>query len=218
VAQYEDTSTVVSILPVPLSEVKPGLIPATYQIGAVRDPSKEVQILVVARARFPVYIDETRPALIVPEPSDRVAESICRDFKVSMAHVEAGVSEPGLFWLKDRREADAILSGTDKEGREELVKYRVLQTEWFKRLVSEADDYWSHARSRRMISDLQRKACKILNLEREWNLDSEVERQLSACKFCFALVHPSAIVCPSCRGILNMERYKKEFSPAETVR
>jgi hypothetical protein len=216
--QYEDLSTVISILPIPLDETKPGLIPANYKLAAVRDPASEIQTLLVARARFPVYIDENRPAIIVPEPSDRVAEAICRDYKVAMSHVEWNVAEPGLFWLKDDRKPADILSGADKDGLKELERYRKMQIAWFKRLVEEADDYWGKIRSRRAISDLQRKAADFLNLKREWNIDSEVTESMSVCRYCFAQIHPNAIVCPSCRGVLDPARYKKDFTVAETVR
>jgi len=215
---YEDVSTVISLLPIPLRENKPGLLPPAYELPAVENPLEEITTLLVARARFPVYIDEHRPSIIVPEPSDRVAEAICRDYRVSVAYVEPGIAEPGLFWLKDQHESKDILSGKDAIAWSELQRYRKMQLQWFKALVSEADEYWSKIRSRRTISDLQRKACKFLGLSREWNLDTEVAESMSVCKFCFAQVHPNAIVCHACRGILNMERYKSDFKPAESVR
>ncbi len=214
---YEDVSTVVSLLPIPLYENKPGLIPQSYNIPAVSNPLEQINTLIVARASFPVYIDEQRPSIIVPEPSDRVAEAICRDYRVSMTHVNPGISEPGLFWLKDRHGENDILSGKDAPAWGELQRYRKMQIEWFKLLVEEADEYWGKIRSRRTISDLQRKACKFLNLQREWNIDTEVAESMSLCKFCFAQVHPNAVVCPSCRGVLDMVRYKKDFVASETT-
>lgn len=214
-ARYEDLSTVFSILPMTLNEDKPGLRPAHYQIQGVKNPREQLSSLVIVRASFAVYIDENRPALIVPEPSDRVAEAICRDYRVSMSHVEPNVAEPGLFWLKDKRDVTTILMKQDREGWDELQRHREMQMTWFKRLVAEADDYWSKVRSRRMISDLQRAAAECLGLAREWNISAEVQEALSKCKFCFAQVHPSAIVCSHCSGVLDMARYKAEFVKAE---
>lgn len=216
--RYEDTSTVCSILPALISETKPGLHIAQYIIPPVNDPSTELNTLIVARTTFPVYIDESRPALVIPEPSDRIAEAICRDYRVSMSHTEKDVAEPGLFWLKDIHDGNDILSGKDKEGYQMLELYRRLQKTWFERLVEEADEYWGKIRSRRAISDLQKRACNYLGLKREWNLQTEIETMLSKCKFCFEQVHPNAIVCGHCNGILDMERYKKDFVKAETVR
>lgn len=216
--RYEDVSTVCSILPVGINEPKPGLHIAQYILPAVVDPRKDVNTLLVVRTTFPVYIDESRPALVIPEPSDRIAEAICRDYRISMAHTQKDVAEPGLFWLKDNRNSADILSGRDKEGHELLQLYRLLQTTWFERLVEEADEYWSRIRSRRAISDLQRHACNFLGLKREWNLKMEITEMLSKCKFCFELVHPNAIICGHCSGVLDMERYKKEFVKADAVK
>src|SRR5215471_9233096 len=95
-----DVSTVVSLLPVPFDESKPGLFPAQYIIPPVENPFEDFEVLHVYRARFPVYLDENRPALIVPAPSDTVADSLVRDYKGSIAENTPGIAEPGLFWAR----------------------------------------------------------------------------------------------------------------------
>ena len=164
-AKFEDVSTVCSILPISIRESKPGLNLSEYLIPAVKDPTSELNTLIIMRTSFTVYIDENRPALIIPEPSDRVAESICRDYRVSMSHTARDVSEPGLFWLRDVRNAKDILSGQDKEGHQMLQLYKQLQMVWFEKIVEEADEYWARIRSRRVVSDLQRAACNILRAQ-----------------------------------------------------
>src|SRR5580765_8304096 len=104
----DDVSTVVSILPVQIDESKPGLLPGQYIIPGVKDPMEDVEVLHVFRAKFPVYLDENRPALIVPAPSDTVANSICVDYKVSMPGFEVGISEPGLFWARGMFSAKSV--------------------------------------------------------------------------------------------------------------
>lgn len=207
-----DTSTVISILPVGIDESKPGLIPSQYILPGVLNPREDVNVLVVARAKFPVYLDENRPSLIVPAPSDVVAESICQDYKLSVSQYEVGQSEPGLFWATGIYTPETVKTKLT----EELARARELQIEWFKRLVNAADDDWVKFRVRRAISPIQRLACNILKLEREWNVDSEVTSNLAlkTCKFCFADVHPSAIVCSHCQGILDPVRYTTEFRKA----
>lgn len=214
---FKDVSTVISILPVAIRETKPGLIPATYAIPAVKDPAKEVETLVVARATFPVYIDEHRPALVVPEPSDRVAFAICRDYRVSMSHVIPNISEPGLFWIKGALSSRDVLISKDAELVEALRIAREMQIEWFKLLIVEADDYWNKTHARRAISDIQRRAASFLGLDREWNIDMEVSDSLSTCKFCKEQIHPEAIICGHCQGILNMVKYKESFVKAGTT-
>lgn len=214
ISDKQDTSTVISLLPVPIDEDKPGLIPGKFLLPAVVDPMKDFNLLTVSRCKFPVYLDENRPALIVPAPSDTVAESICRDYKISMAHYETGVAEPGLFWARGNLTKNDVLVQLEQD----LNEARKMQVEWFKRLVDSADDDWGKYHVRRLISSLQRKACQILKLDREWNMDKEVTEnlKLTACKFCRADIHAESVVCRYCGGILNMARYKAEFVKSGT--
>jgi hypothetical protein len=200
-----DISTVVSLLPVRIDENKPGLIPGQYQMPAVDDPMKDIHLLLVMRASFPVYLDESRPALVVPSPSDTVAESICRDFKVASSFYQAGVAEPGLFWVREA--ADEKLIRT--KYAQELEEARAKQIMWFKRCVEGADDDWGKYHMRKMISTLQRLACKCLKLEREWYIEGEVAQNLALvkCIFCRAEIDPEAVTCRFCTGIQDPARH-----------
>jgi len=212
----EDVATVISILPIRISEEKP-LVPSLYIIPAAINPDRPVESLMIRRGSFKVYIDESRPALVVPETADTIAEAICRDFKVASSHFEPGVAEPGLTWVRGGYETSEILLA--KELRGVLSTARALQNNWFKKLVATADDDWGRHKLRKMISDLQRLACKQLNLERPWDIDVEVDSavRLIPCKFCRADIHPQALICAHCRGILDMARYKSEFVSIDTV-
>lgn len=199
-----DVSTVISILPVEIDDSKPGLIPTQYRIKSVKDPMNDFAILHVFRARFPVYLDENRPALVVPAPSDTVAESICRDYKSSMSYVEPGVSEPGIFWERGFFDEDAVEMKLDKE----LNHARKMQLEWFRRLVEVADDDWNRYHIRRMITTLQRHAAKVLKIEKEWAgmVSNEPSMKFTNCKFCRAEIHPDAIICRYCTGVLDVKK------------
>jgi hypothetical protein len=214
---FTDVSTVISLLPVPLIEQKPGLVPAEYILRAVRNPMKEVEVLNVYRARFPVYVDEHRPAIVVPEPSDRVAAAICRDYKVTVSHYSPDEAEPGLFWVSGKFSKMELEGGLEPKISQAIEVARRLQVAWFKRLVNEADDNWNKYKMRRMISDIERLAAVCLGLEKEWNIDTMVERSLAVCKFCRSQVSNEAIVCPQCHGILNIERAKKEFRTYDSL-
>src|SRR5262245_27697157 len=98
-ATQEDISTVISIMPIRLNEDKP-LRPSHYEIPPCSDVENGCETLMVMRRDFRVYIDDNRPALIIPEPSDVIAGAICRDFKVSATHFQPGIAEPGLFWVR----------------------------------------------------------------------------------------------------------------------
>jgi hypothetical protein len=214
-ATSEDIATVVSVMPIRLEEDKP-LVPSHYYIPPCKDPDNDVECLMVRRGSFRVYVDESRPALIIPEPADVIANAICRDFKVSITHFEPAIAEPGLFWVRGGYEKEEIL--VEKSIRKELNQTRELQREWFKRLVKSADDDWATYKMRKTISDLQRLACKCLSLERDWDIDLEVAQSIRMlpCRFCRADVHPDAVICMHCRGILHMDRFKKEFVSADT--
>jgi len=207
-----DVSTVISILPVEVNESKPGLVPGEYHIPAVKDPARGFELLHVVRATFPVYIDENRPALIVPTPSDTVAASICRDLKISLSYYEAGVSEPGLFWkfgIINRADVGAKVGP-------ELDRARIMQIEWFKRLVDAADDDYQVYKTHRVISPLQRLACGFLGLKKVWDTDREVTEHLamSKCKYCRGEIDSDAIICRHCRGIQDVRRYELEYKEA----
>lgn len=216
-ADFQDSSTVISLVPVAINETKPGLIPGSYSIPACARPMDDFNVLHVVRAKYAVYIDENRPALVVPEPSDRVAESICRDLKVSWGHYVPDRSEPGLFWVSGARTKVELQAFFNKEpaGIDRLSRVRALQLEWFKKLVDEGDDLWGRHRARRMISDLQRAAAKALHLTKEWDIQNAINTAMSVCKFCRGEVDPNAIVCKHCTGVLNVERYTKEFIKAD---
>lgn len=205
----EDVSTIVSLLPVKLDERKPGLIPGFYKLPAVADPRKDIEVLLVYRATFPVYIDESRPSLIVPEPSDRVCAAIVRDYKVGLTCYTPDEAEPGLFWAPGPYTQESA----KKELATEILEARRLQQKWFEALVELADDYWQKFHARRMISSLQRRAVEYLGLQRDWNLVNELEAQLdldlSPCKFCRSMIHREAFVCPQCSGIIDLERAKQ---------
>jgi hypothetical protein len=199
----EDVSTVVSLLPVKIMERKPGLIPGFFALPAVADPRTDIEVLLVQRAFFPVYIDENRPSLIVPEPSDRVCAAIVRDYKVGLTCYDPDVAEPGLFWSPGKFTKAQALT----ELGPAIDQARDLQDMWFQRLVEQADDYWQKYHARRMVSSLQRRACAYLGLQRDWNIVDELAAQidvdLGPCKFCRSMIHREAFVCPMCSGILD---------------
>ena len=209
--KYTDVSTVVSILPYPLLETKPGLIPERWKLGAA-EPG-DFRLMPVQRCIHHVYIDDTRPRLTVPDPSDVVAQSIVIDHKTAMYGYVHGEAEPGIGWVQgeyvdDKNGKAAFLS----QHSDLLDALQEMQKAWFKNLVRLADDDWARYKQHKFITDLERTAATMLGLtNREWLIDVKVEEALSVCKFCFARVHPAACICMSCKGVLDVERYKKEF-------
>lgn len=206
-----DISTVISMLPYPLMESKPGLVPGVFKIPFA-EPG-DFQLLVVERCTHPVYLDENRPRLIVPDPSDLVARSIVNDHKIAMICYENEIAEPGIDWVSGEYKNDKNGKASVKLANPELFKrMETLQLTWYERLLKMADDDWSQYRRHKLITELQRTAATVLGqTNREWMLKDRIEEALSKCKFCFAQIHPLACLCPSCHGILDMDRYKKEY-------
>jgi len=206
-----DISTVVSILPYPLHEQKPGLVPGVFEIPYT-EPG-DFTLFAVERCIHSVYLDENRPRLIVPDPSDVVARSIVLDHKTAMICYEHGVAEPGLAWVwgeylnnQDGKRAFVAAHANI------LKEINARQMEWYKRLLQMADDDWAQYRRHKFITSLQRTAATVLGqTNRDWMLEHKIEEALSKCKFCFTQVHPEACICHSCHGIIDEVRYRKEY-------
>lgn len=210
-----DVSTVISIVPIAICEKKPGLQPSEFRIPAV-EKEGEMQLLVVERCIHAVYLDEARPRLVVPDPSDMVAESIVNDYKQSMHGYVEGVAEPGIAWVYGE------FSNDDNGKRQLAAQHRAVieemvekQMRWFATLVEFADDDWGRYRRHIFITPQQRIAAQRLGLERDWLLQQEINEAMNRCPFCFQMVDPRAIICSQCKGILDKDRYKKEFVSAD---
>lgn len=215
---YKDVSTVVSILPFAVNEKKPGLQPGIFQMPAVKDGAFE--LLIVERCNHPVYLDEARPRLNVPDPSDIVAQSIVSDLKVSLPGYNSGIAEPGIGWVPGEFTMDEKGQALFKATHSALLKdMQKLQRVWFESLVRTADDDWSRYHRHTFITSVQRHAAMVLGLKnKDWMLEQEIVAAMSKCKFCFSQVDPQAIICPTCHGVLNQVEYEKNFVKATATK
>ncbi len=173
----------------------------------------------VERCQHTVYLDENRPRLVVPDPSDMVARSIVEDHKCAMVCYEHQIAEPGLGWVwgefLDTPEGKRNFAATNSALLKEMT---ARQIEWYKRLLQMADDDWAQYRRHKFITNLQRTAAEVLGqTDREWMIESRIEESMSKCKLCFSTVHPEACICPTCHGILNVERYNAEYLGAGQI-
>jgi hypothetical protein len=195
--------TIVSIMPIPLNEPKPGLNPGVFRLEA--SDGKEPKCLTIGIARFPVYIDDTRGSLSVEAAAYKVAESIVNDFIEGQLCISDGV-KPGLFWVNGEFAPNQIKEQFSKE----LMEAKIAQTRWFIEICKVADNDWNERRKHTSISNFQRKAALLLGYTKdkhEWMAPDEAVTDVR-CPACNVSVSSSLVVCTNCKCILNPEKYK----------
>lgn len=201
--------TVVSTLPIEINESKPGLIPGTFVIPPCK--KDDFSLLVIDDCQT-VHLNPNpdMPNMIIPEPAERVAKAIVRDYRdsamgtSSRQESDGSVGIPGLFYVVGNVNKSDILT----KHKDLLEQARKNTQTWFKNLVAQADDDWVKTKQRRMITDLARVACNNLGLEREWNYDS-LSNQSMTCPWCRSAINPESIKCANCLEIVNQAAYDK---------
>lgn len=207
----KDRSTIISICPLEIGpEHKPGLNPGWFYIPAVE--KGKVGGIVVGESVYHIHVDKN--ALSVPVPSTRIVESVVVDYLRSsmLANPDA---HPGLmFTFGDYGiwDNENFLGIDEKKVRgvfaKELIELEKKQNRYFELLVKQADDDWQMNRQYKTISHIHRAACTYLNQDREWNrsIAGQVENKCPACK---VIIDPTAIVCATCKTIVNKAEYDK---------
>jgi len=204
-----DSCTVISLVPFPINESKPGLYPGHFKIPPAKN--NDFEALIVGRSVHYVYLDEDRGSVQVPTPSDEVARSICEDYITDIFGVQKGVAEPGIFFIDGayvQKDGEPDKKTIAQIAKDKIEQARARQRQWFVHLVEIADDEWSKYHTHKSISDLQRFAAKILGLEREWNVDAKVE-STGFCPACKMTVQVGAMICGNCRTVIDKEAYQK---------
>jgi len=195
-------ATLISIVPFPIVEFKPGIYPGYFEIPGARGDDKPV-ILNIGDSVFHVEIDENRSVTVKCVAED-MARSIVNDYLTSnLSYSEENDAMPGLFWKAGRYELADVL----RKFSDDLILARNRQNRWFQELVKMADDDWEKTRQHKFISDMQRYACKSLKLERPWIIIPKVGEGFKKCVACATAIPEEAIVCPNCRCILNHEKW-----------
>src|SRR6187399_231842 len=132
-----DKSTIVSIYPKDIKEIKSTITPSVYEMkaGSVKEPS----ILVVGSASWWREIDEEQPLLEITNSSIQVADSVVTDYCKGLLGVSFPDVMPGIFWipgefsLKQIRETHANL----------LKRAEERQKAYFNQLIRMADGFWA---------------------------------------------------------------------------
>ena len=194
--------TIASLVPFPIREEKPGLIPSTFEIPA--SDMKYPMTLTVGTARHYVYLDQDRGSLPVRTASTEVAESVVVDYIASQQRVGPD-AQPAIFWVPGDKNPDQILIENHKEITDVLRK----QSNWFTLVCQQADDDWAKYHRHTVVSDIQRKMAQILGWnpeQHEW-MAPDVTAVGIRCPACGTLALMGAAVCSQCQCILDPERY-----------
>lgn len=199
-----DKSTVVSILPKVIHEVKHTIVPGVFDIpaGTFDKPA----VLVLGSSSWWREIDENQPLLEIPVSSVQVADSVVRDYCVGLLACDMATQMPGIFYVPGEWNADRL----KKEQLPLLNKYLACQRKWFQELIKMADILWSRSNGNPLsISDDARLACRELNITNKAWLGDIQTMELVRCVACGSLRNPLFPVCQTCKAIVDPEMAKK---------
>lgn len=193
-----DKSTVVSIYPRDIHEVKHTLQPGVWDLmaGTLEKPAT----LVVGPSSWWKELDEEQPLLEIPVSSVLIAESIVTDWAKGLIGCDMAEAIPGVFYIPGEYTVERLR----KEHPRMLENANRKQKNWYLNLVKMADIMWARTNGNPLsISDDARLAAKSLNLnDKPWLQDFKTV-ELINCKACGSLVNPLYPVCANCKAIVN---------------
>lgn len=197
-ANTDDMSSVISIVPVDIDEFKPGLYPGHFKIPKCLDVNKP-EILHVTGSVQMFQIAGQRNPLPVETISITIARAIVNDYCSS----QLVQGNPGITFMFGRISVSEILS-KHKKILDELIS---AQKEWFINLVKLADNDWQHYKHHRVISETSRFAARALGfLDREWLIDLYTTGSTTKCRWCEQVISKTQVICHHCRGVQDNEK------------
>lgn len=192
-----DKSTIVSIYPKEIDEVKHTIQPGRFiiQPGTPNNPT----VLVVGTSSWWREIDETQPLLEIPVSSIQVADSIVKDYCNGIFGCDMNISTPGLFYVPGEYSVKQIKEMFSKE----LERAKVRQNNFWNQLIKLADSLWARSNGNPLaISDDMRLAAREMSLQetKDWMKDFKM-MEMTRCFACGSLKNPQYPVCATCRAI-----------------
>ena len=119
-----------------------------------------------------------------------------RDIAEDLCHEMNGDAGEGSF-------LGVFVCAGDEPAEDEIADAQMRLESFYRRKVAEADREWARSHSHLFLDDLQRRAARVLGLEREWNYEM---RESVECPGCGERVKPRVAVCKSCGAILDREK------------
>lgn len=193
-----DKSTIVSILPKPISERKVTIQPGTFELspGNFDNPA----ILVVGPSSWWREVDENQPLLEIPVSSIQIADSIVRDYCNGLLGCNMADQMPGLFYVPGEFTVERL----KKEHKPLLEQAQARQKKWFSELVRIADILWSRSNGNPLsISEDARLACRELNISNKPWLSDIQAIELVRCTACGSMRNSNYPICPTCKAVVD---------------
>lgn len=191
-----DKSTIVSIFPKEIDEVKHTIQPGRFIIpaGSIEHPA----ILVVGPSSWWREIDEDQPMLEIPQSSIQIADSVVKDYSNGLLGFNAGEAGPGLFYIP----GNFTVSEIRKNYSSELDKAVMRQRNWYQMLLKMADALWARSNGNPLaISDDMRLAAQELGqTTKDWMKDFSMV-EMTRCIACGSLRNPSYPICATCKHV-----------------
>lgn len=191
-----DKSTIVSIYPREIEEIKHTIQPGRFVIksGSTEKPA----LLVVGSSSWWRDVDIGQPLLEIPVSSIQVADSIVKDYCNGLLACNMGDTMPGLFYIPGEHDLNSI----NKSFKSELDKALIRQRNWYSALIKLADALWARSNGNPLVvSEDMRMAAKEMGLSaKDWMKDFQMVDMVK-CKACGALKNPTYPICATCRYI-----------------
>ena len=191
-----DKTTIVSIFPKEINEVKYTIEPGKFHIdvGSFDSPA----ILVVGSSSWWRDIDVDQPMLEIPVSSIQIANSIISDYCNGLLGCDMGAAMPGMFFVPGELTKFEIL----QKYKTKLAEVKEKQNNWYRILVRIADSLWARANGNPLVisNEMRLGAIELGLNDKPWVKDLQ-SVQMTSCPACGSLRNPQFPVCPSCKAV-----------------
>lgn len=206
---FTDKTTIFSVFPIKIEEVKHTLQPSQYIIDAAPEDGYSSLVVNCAFWLKEMELDLFQEMYV---PSETLAKSIIHDYASGLLGYQPDQG-PGLFVIPgdmtSKSKLDKYINEDFKSFSDLLNTARAKQKNWYIKLVQLTDALWARTNGNPVVvSDHARLACTKLSLSREWMIQFQTMEK-SNCKACGHLVNPSYPVCSNCKSIINSDKAKE---------
>ncbi len=191
-----DKSTIVSIFPKDIIEVKHTIQPGTFHLlpGSVANPA----LLVVGSSSWWREIDEDQPLLEIPTSSIQIADSFVVDYCNGLLGYNVGTCSPGIFYVPGEHD----VAGIKKNFAVNLANALVTQKNWYSALIKLADSLWARSNGNPLVvsDDMRLAAREMGQTTKDWMKEFSMV-DMTRCVACGSLRNPAYPVCATCKHV-----------------